>query len=879
MFLIEKEIKGWKHNLIKSGSFEEGQASEIESHLRDEIDTLIAKGFSNEEAFNRAKENVGNNFDLEREYSQINNRKNNFLDKKYRDKYYAVSLLFHYMKIGVRILRRNLSYSFINIFGLSLGIAAAIISFVVIGNEFSYDDYHKNSDNIYRLVYERHLPGNTIQSVVSPFPLGPALKNQFAEVDEYTRYTKAYGKLLLKYNDISINEDNGAYADPGYLKMFDHDFIEGSSETALDDLNSIILTETTANKYFGEKSALGKLMLMEGKFEFIVSGVIKDVPANSHLKFNFLMPFALQERWGADLTDWNNWGYAYSYIKLNPDYNTELFSAKIENIVQTHLPDNSDKVYMQPLKEIHLNDGYAYDGFADIGSYDLIYIILGITLIILFSAVINFINLTSARAVKRMNEVGLRKAIGASKKQIVLQLIGETFVMILASTLLAVAVIHYALPLINQMQGKSIEVDYLSTPVMLFLGMSAIMLSVIAGGYPALLISSFRTINALKNNSTMNSNKSVFRRTLVMVQFVLALFLLTSSFFINNQFDLLMNNELGYNSENIICAQLKAESRSRYESLKTSLANIGGIKSISSAADYSPVYQKTTAVIDWEGKDYNSNEYVYQGFVDFGYLETLNLQLLEGRDFDQNRISDETEAYIINEKAASLFGFKSAPGNPLSVEGVPGNIIGVVKDYQFMSLHFEIAPLILCVRPAWRNVVFIKISSENSPEVITDIEQSWASLFPDIPFEYTYYDEQLAGQYSQERRLRDLFSFFALLALTISITGVWGFFSYIAEQRSKEIAIRKVLGGSVIGIVKNMVQQYFYIVLISTVIASGASYFFMEYWLQNFANKIELELIVFVISAAIGISLLLAAVVSKALQKALANPVDSIKNE
>ena len=874
MFDLEKEIKKWRKSLNKNGILEEGQIAEMESHLLDVMEHSKNEGYSSKEALEQAVKEIGEVFMIQKEFGKSVNKCIESSGSSY-----AYSLIVHYIKTGLRIFKRNIGFSTINTLGLAFAIAASILSYVIISNELSYDKYNDNAEDIYRIIYDRKTGDSELRSAVSPLPLGPYLKNNFAQVSDFTRYTTAYNKLLLTYEDKSFNEEKGVYADPGFANIFDLKFVEGNTQNILNDKSSIILTQSTARKYFGNESALGKQMLLEGSFELIVRGVIQDPPDNSHLKYNFILPFKLQEQWGLDFDNWENWGYSYTYIMLKPNSNVESFASSIKNIVHDHLSENENTISLQRLDEIHLDNTVAFDGYADIGSMEVIFLLIGITIIVLVSAIINFVNLSSVRVFRRAGEIGMRKALGASRKQVILQMLGETFILILFSTMFALLIAWYVLPYINSLQQTLLKINIFSPEVIFLLGVLVLVLTILAGGYPAILLSSFGSVKAIKGRTNISLKGPLFRKSLSVVQFVLAIFLLTSAAFINEQFDLLTNSQLGISKENIICSQLKADSRNRYEVLKTQIKEIPGVKSVTSAADISPVYHKSLEDVDWIGKDEELSGVVYTGYVDYGYIETFDLKMSSGRPFDDSRLTDKTSSYIINESAAKLIG-EDVLGKSISVEGVPGEIIGVVKDYKFMSLYYEIKPLILCIRPNWRNVVFVKVETSGEEQLVVDeISNRWSSLFPNIPFEYTFYDKYLETQYSKEEIQRNLFTVFAILALIISVMGTWGFFSFMAEQKTKEIAIRKVLGSSIFQIIGRITKEYLYMILISVGLSWIVTYYYIDKWLESFAYRVDMNPEVFLVTAVIGIAILLGAISIKALQKAVMNPIESIKSE
>jgi ABC-type antimicrobial peptide transport system permease subunit len=793
-------------------------------------------------------------------------------------------MLKNFFKIVFRNIKRHKTYSFINITGLSMGLTVFILAFLYIQHELSYDKFNRNADNIYRIVFEQHFPNQIIHSAVSPSPAGPTLKEELPEITNFSRYTIFFGEVLLAHNEKAFYESDGAYADPGFFEIFSIPFVKGNPKTALNKSNSVVLTENFAVKYFGEENPIGKTLKLENFYDLQVTGIIEDTPENFHLQFDFVVPFILLEQWGTNLEDWNNWAHQYTYVLLQEKVNLHYIDQKIANVLKKYTPSKEDKLYLQPLTEIHLFSDLSYDNYADRNDSSIIYTYAFIAFIVLFIACINFINLSTARSIKRSREIGLKKVVGANRLQLIIQFWGESLIFVSISFIIAIILIEFFLPIFNNISGKNLSINYFNNILIINFFSIMIFTAIIAGIYPAFFLSSVRPINALKGTFSLSSSefgnrKSRFRKALVIIQFSLSIVLIIASLTIHHQLNYLLTKKLGFDKENIIFAQIRGEVRRDYEILKEKLLLNSNILEMTAGSSWSTININTTEDANWEGKNTDETQVLYSSSVDFDFLSTFNIKLKQGRDFSKDFSTDTQNAFIINEKAVELMGFDSPVGQHLSFLDETGQIIGVIKDYHFLSLNEKIEPLIMSIRTEWRNYVFIKIKSENISHTIEYIKNIWNNLAPDIPFEFTFLDDALNEQYFYVKQMRTIFFYFTCLAILISCLGLYGMVSFVAEQKTKEIGIRKVLGASILNVI-GMLSNNFTLGLISAnVIAWPIAYFGMNKWLQNFAYKTELEWWVFLLAGSIALLIAIITVSSQAIKAAIANPIESIRYE
>jgi len=873
MFDLEKAIIQWKKTLRKNEALEDGTITELESHLRDEIDSLIRSGINEEQAFEKAAAEIGKTDDIGEEFyktytSRISGR------PPWKTPRFMPELLWNYFKVAFRKIRRHKGYSFINISGLAIGMACCFIVFLWVLDELSFDRFHSNAKEIYRVL---HNPQGT--DVYNPYgsgPLGPALKADYPEIINFTR---SFGEVNapLKYRDRAFNGKVRG-VDNSFFEIFTFPFIKGDPKNCLSEPHSIVLTEKTAAKLFHEEDPLGKTVRLEwwvGWFDLKVTGVIQDVPSNTHIRFDYLLPFEFVTWSGMPIEDWDVGAYQ-TYVLLPKNADPSAVQGKIAGTVKQHLPESPYTLYLEPLTRIHLHN------FTGGGAITYVYIFSIIGALILGIACINFMNLSTARSMERAREVGMRKVVGSTRAQLVKQFLGESVLLSLISFILALILVQGLLPSINNIVGKPLKLSYSDSPLFIFLGM-AILTGIVSGSYPAVFLSNFRPVKVLKGFVRSSSQNIRLRKLLVIGQFVVSIALITGTIIIYQQLVYMRNTDMGINKSHIINMELRGSLRKQYSTIKSELLRNPDIMA-ACATNGSFSKRFGSDKFGWEGKPEDKRIFMSIHSVDFDYQKIFDIEMAQGRYFSRDYPTDRSDGIIVNETAAKIMGMESPIGQRMSCS-IPfssqksGTIIGVVKDFHFRSLHEKIDPLVLVIAPGWFTDVYIRMKPENVPETLGFIEKTVKIFAPEFPFEYSFLDEDIDSLYKAEQQIGNLVRYGTFLAIFIACLGLFGLASFMAEKRTKEIGIRKVLGASVSGIVLLLTKEFTKWVILANLIAWPIAYFVMRGWLQNFAYHVNIGLWTFMLSAALALVTALITVSFQAVKTAASNPVDSLRYE
>lgn len=806
----------------------------------------------------------------------------------------------NYFKIALRNLARFKIYSFINITGLAVGMACSILIILFIQNELSYDKFQENSDRIYRLSREWFNEDGTSSlhlARVAP-PIGPLLKNDFPNIIEEVTRVSSDWNTFLQVDGRTFIEDKFFWAENNFFKIFSFEFIKGNPNTALSEPYSVVLTESMAKKYFGNEDPIGKTILYERKDNLKVTGVIKDVPENSHFKFDFLGSFITLNDYEGIETLTRNWGSNnyVTYILLPEKFPVEELVRQIPAFLDKHLtqlvidntgnppsiqPSKTNKLHFWKLTDIHLRSHLVTE-LEENGDINDVYIFSIVALFILLIGCINFMNLSTARSAKRAREVGMRKVLGAFKKQLVLQFIGESLIISFIAMLFAVVLVEAGLPFFNNFIDKQLNIDYFGNPtIVLGLLCLTLIVGLIAGSYPAFLLSSFNTIKVIKGNSS--SGKSRFRTVLVVAQFTISIALIICMGIVYSQMEFFKSKDLGYDKSKVVLLPSNQEMRKEIESIKSQLYENPNILSVAS----SRLVPSDMLVNSWGGQLVGEDNPAPLNFrlaaqeVDHDFIKTYGLHLVAGRDFSRDFATDDSSAFILNEAAVKQLGWtpREAINKKMIYGDRNGKVIGVVNNFHFESLHNKIVPIIFLLTKT-RNVNFsVKISGNDIAGTMKFLKEKWTEFRPDYPFEYTFLEDQLEELYTSEKKLGDIFGIFSLLAVIIACLGLFGLASYSAEQRTKEIGIRKVLGSTVSGIVILFSKDFLKLVIISNLIAWPLAYFAMNKWLEGFAYKTGISIWIFVLSGTIAILIALLTVSFQAVKAGFSNPVKSLRYE
>jgi len=709
-----------------------------------------------------------------------------------------------------------------------------------------------------------------------PGPLGPALKADYPEIINFTRtFGEANGPLKYR-NKVFTGKVRGV--SPSFFEMFTFPFVKGDSKNCLSEPRSIVLTEKMAAKLFKDENPLGKTLGFEwwGTWHDLkVTGVIEDAPPNTHIRFDYLLPFEFVTWSGMTIESWDVGAYQ-TYVLLPKNSNFKEVSEKIAGTIKKHFPESSNTLHLEPLTRIHL---YNFTGGGPI-TYIYIFSIIG--MLILCIACINFMNLSTARSIERAREVGMRKVVGSTRAQLIRQFLGESVLLSLLSFILALLLVQALLPSVNNIVGKPLTLLYSSSSLFIFLGI-AILTGILSGCYPAVFLSSFQPVAVLKGYVRSGSQNIRLRKLLTIGQFVISIALITGTIIIYQQLVYMRNTDMGINKNHVINMELRGSLRNQYRTIKKELLRNPDILAVSATnGSFSKFFG--TDKIGWEGKPENERIFMSIHSVDFDYQKIFDIKMAQGRYFSRDYPTDISDGIIVNETAAKIMGMESPIGQRISC-WIPfdpqrsGTIIGVAKDFHFRSLHEKINPLVLVTAPGWFTDVYIRIKPENVPETLGFLEKTLAELAPDFPFEYSFLDEDIDNLYKTEQRIGNLVRYGTFLAIFIACLGLFGLASFTAEKRTKEIGIRKVLGASVSGIVLLLTKEFTKWVILANLIAWPIAYYVMSRWLQNFAYHVNIRIWTFLLSAALALVTALITISFRAVKTAASNPVESLRYE
>ncbi len=781
--------------------------------------------------------------------------------------------------------------------GLAAGIACTILIIFFILDELSYDRYHKHVDNIYRVNTDMTVSDETFKFAVTSYPMAPAFKESFSEIDEIARIVNVF-KPIIAYGNNRFYEENFMWADPEIFKIFSYELIKGDPDKALVEPNSVVLTEAMALKYFGNENPLGKVLIYENETDFVVTGVIKNIPKNSTFKFDFLASFSsLETILGQDLLQrWHSFYAIYTFVKLKPNVDPLLLEAKFPEFIATHMGGEtlkslgrSYKISLMPLKDIYLHS----DRKAELGQtadITYVYVFSIIAVFILSLACINFMNLSLARSSRRVKEIGLRKVFGAFKQQLIKQFIGESLAISFIALPAAFLLVEAFLPMFNSIADKELDFNFIDDFNLLLIPfLIVIIVGLVSGSYPALFFSRFNTSRAVRGDLKIGNSRNFLRQGLIVFQFTVSLILLIGTATVFKQLNFMQNKKLGVDKEQIIV--MKSTHESIDEKYKVFRNRILGNSLIENVA--SSTFMIGDRLIDiqyrLEGDNYQQKWLITTLPADHDFIPTIGLELIAGRNFSKEFSTDSESAFIINEKAVKTFGFaspKDAIGKNLirlsGDEDKTGTVIGVVKDFHYRSLAENINAMIIMPSGLWSgglNYIAVKSSSRNIPSTVDFLESSWNDVFPNVPFRYSFLDDNFYNLYRSEMKLSRIFSIFAALAIFIACLGLLGLVTYLAETKTKEIGIRKVLGSTITNIVHLISREFIKLILIANLIAWPVAYLIMHNWLMDFAYKTELTLFLFVIPGLTTTVIALLTVGFKAVKAAMANPVKALKYE
>ena len=666
--------------------------------------------------------------------------------------------------------------------------------------------------------------------------------------------------------------------------MFSFPLAAGDVSTALTEPHTILITQETAARYFVNEDPLGKVLTFQNAYDFKVTGLLEDIPQNSHIKFDFLVPFAPTLRDFGWTDSW--WTNNYTtYIQLAENASALQVSEKIADYLKKNNPQTQTKLILQPLTDIHLRSDYAIDLYGNTEDKAIyVYAFSVIAFFVLLIACINFMNLSTARSEKRSKEVGLRKVVGASRNNIIAQFYGESLFMTILAFFAALVLVYLLLPAFNNVSGKQLTLESLKEPVFL-LGLLGIMLvtGLASGSYPAFVQSSFKPVDSIKGlglKISPKSGKSILRRTLVVIQFTLSVILIVGTAIVYQQVQHMLNKELGYEKESIVYFVKRSNLRTQYDAFKSELLRDPNIVGVTTSSDVPTYSVHSTGAFSWEGKNPDTRFLIHQFSVDHDYVKTFNMHIVAGRDFSREFPSDaSTQSFIVNETAVDAMGLENPVGTMFQLYDNKGQIVGVVEDFLYKSLQTAIEPLVLRIEPRRDSYVFVKFRSEQGQEALASIRRVHDSFNPEFPLEYSFLDESVSRLYDSEQKTKNIFNYFTFIAIFISCLGLYGLAAHMAQQKTKEIGIRKVLGASVMNIMTGLSREFVILVCLANTIAWPAAYYVMNRWLEHFASRTGLSVWIFILSGLASLFIAVLTIFYQSIKAATANPVKSLRYE
>ncbi len=787
----------------------------------------------------------------------------------------------NYFNTAWRNLVKNKVHSFINIAGLSVGLACSLLILLWVQNELSIDAFHKNGSRLYKVYgreyYKDHVDGN----YDTPGLLADELKKVIPEVEDAAMMQEDNYNTALQAGD-KVLKVEGTGAGKGLFNMFSYPLLYGTAQAALASTTSIAISKKTADNFFGSPAnAMGKTIRFDNRKDFKVTAVFKDLPENAFRKFDYLISwdaYLEDHQWSKD---WVNSG-PLTYVMLRADSNPVLVDKKIAHFWDLYRQDSSEAYHvelgLQKFDQVYLHSHFE-NGKVSGGRIEYVHLFGLVAIFILLIACINFMNLTTARSVKRAREVGVRKAVGAVRSVLIKQFIGESIMLTALAVVIALALMILLLPLFNGITQKQIKFPFHNFSFWIDIALITLLTGFISGSYPALFLSSFNPVKVFKGTVKLTSGAVWFRKGLVVFQFVLSIILIIGTIVVSKQVNFIQSRNLGYDRENLIYVPLEGELINKYATWKNEALKMPGIQNISWVSDNPTFLDQWTNNVDWEGRDARTLISFEQPAAGYDFVKTMKLTMKEGRYFSREFASD-TDAYVINETTAKKIGYANPVGRSVTMNGHKATIIGVLKDFHYRSMHDQIQPMIMRFsQKAYYGNILVRTQPGKTTQALASLQTICKQMNPRFPFTYSFSDEEYTKLYTSEQVVSKLSNAFSFLAIFISCLGLLGLMIFTAEQRTKEIGIRKVLGASVMGIVKLMSTDILKLVVIAVIIAAPAGWWAMNSWLNNYAYKIDISWWMFFLAGGVAVFIALLTISFQAIKSAIANPVECLRTE
>jgi len=785
----------------------------------------------------------------------------------------------NYFKTAWRNLLQNKTFSLINIFGLALGMTCSLVIMLWLNDEMKKDKFHQNGKRIYRVMENQFYSGNVSTFDATPGILAENIVKDIPDIQMASQMLWEEEPLFTVDN--TYDKEKGRYVEKDFLRMFSFKLTKGDPVTALARPDAVVISKKLADKYFKGLDPVGKMIRIDNTDNVIVTGVLDEIPKSSSLTFDFLMSFEQWRKKNDWAKDWGNNG-PRCYVMLAPNTSVDKVNAKIKNYIKTKNKESNVNLFLQNYGESYLYSDWE-NGKQNGGRIEYVKIFSIVGIIILIIACINFMNLATARSLRRAREIGVRKVVGAGKRQLIGQFIGESLFVSFLAICISLVIVMLLLPSFNTLTEKHLSLDFTDPSFLLLLLGLVLVTGIISGSYPALFMSSLKPIIVLKGLLKFKPGATYFRKALVVFQFALSIILILGMIVIYRQIDFIHNKNLGFAKEDLLYMPLEGELQKTYPTFKEQLLKQPGIKYVSSAQSNPLEVGSSTSGVRWPGKDTTKLILFSSNPITYDYIKTMGIQLVEGRDFSTEYGLD-TMNYLVNEAAAKKIGYKDPVGKELTMWGDKGMIVGLMKDYHHNSLHVPIEPLILRLHKMswggnyWGNVI-VRTEKGKTKQAIASMEKLYKQFNPGFPFKYYFTDDEIANRYKAEYTVSKLSRYFAFLAIFISCLGLFGLVTFTAEQKTKEIGIRKVLGASVTGIVGMLSKDFLTLVVIAAVIAFPVAWLAMHRWLNDFAYRVNIGWWVFVMAGVIALLIALLTISFQSIKAAIANPVKSLRTE
>jgi len=787
----------------------------------------------------------------------------------------------NYFRVALRNIARHKVFTFLNVAGLAIGMAASLLILLWVQDELSYDRFNKKGEHIYRVEEDQFYSGARYHVTVTPQPSGPVWKEKIPEIVEQARINRL-PRILFRNEDKVFFESTIVASDSGLFNMFTLPLLRGDPQTALSAPYSIVLSEKLANKYFGDANPLGMTLTLENRYQFMVTGVMKEIPGNSIFTFEGVIPFSFLREIGAVSNSWGS-NSILTFVELAEGSDIESVNKKLTDVVLEYHPTTTTKFCVFPFLEIHLHAQFGFNETR--GPVTVIYIFSLIALFVMLIACINFINLSTAKASSRSKEIGIRKVVGADRKTMIVQFMSESLILVALSMLLALLMVGLSLQLFNNVSGKEfVLTDLLQGKFIVSFIIIGILTGFLSGIYPAFYLSSVKPVWTLKGDGLPGKGNGTLRRVLVVIQFSLSVIIAVAAVFMYMQLRFLQTKDLGFDKENLIAIPMSDEMKGKYYSLKNEFLKEPLIQGVTAGLHNPVMMGSNSGGADWDGRDPEKHVLIGTNGVDYDYLETMKMELVSGRDFSRDYTSDlardTTGNFLINEEVVKLMDIGDPVGQNFRFMGIRGTIVGVLKNFHFKGADQAIEPMAFALADtSFLRTILVRLTPGKTKESLASVENTWNEIIPEYPLEYTFVDQDYANLFRTEMRLADLLKYFTILALIIASLGLYGLSSYSTERRTNEIGIRKVMGADSLIVMRTMAKEYLVLVMISLIIALPAGWVIVDKLLQQFAYRIDMNILVVAGIAAGTVIIAMLTVGYQAYRAACINPAEALKIE